>query len=149
SGELDSVVKVTDNTVFRARLSPDGRVLAIAGRRDRTRQVEVQLIDVATASPAAEPIEVPLRSLQPADIAWDPRSAALAVSDGCGIRIAPLDGRTPTVLTVGRSERERAAALAWHPVSGLACASSGGRLFRWRDPTAEEPDVWDFWDDIV
>src|SRR5690606_950266 len=54
SGELDSVVKVTDNTVFRARLSTDGRVLAIAGRRDRTRQVEVQLIDVATASPAAE-----------------------------------------------------------------------------------------------
>jgi WD40 repeat protein len=130
--EQESVVSLSAYFVSSARLSPDGRHLAVATMSG------IDLVEIATEAIVAK------CWTGRRDFSWGPDSAALAIARGdATIQLwRPFDGGQPHIASEGKFwllGRRRDTAVNWHPRAGLVCLTDLGQLLWWPDPTAREP----------
>jgi WD40 repeat protein len=145
--ERESVVPLSAQVVSSARLSPDGRHLAMV------RPGKVDVVVATTGAVVAERTEVRREGLTgPRAVCWGPDSATLAIArwDAAVELWRPFDGEqshAPILLHDGMArlgERDGVGAVTWSPQAGLAGLTDRGWLLWWPEPTVREPDEpWD------
>lgn len=130
----------TSSLVTKAGLSPDGRHLALRGFST------VTVIESATGRFVARwrmPSGEQVWDAGPADFAWGPDSATLAIAT---LKSAvtlwwPFDRERTQTLTLpqeadpGTGQLHKSGAVAWHATAGLAYLTTHCRLYLWIQPT--------------